>query len=105
MIGDFIDDLWGDLQRMDEEEVLEEYDYYKRKGQEVYEDYKERMSEPVPDYLLDKRVDDWKNDYDWKTVKGVFRDRLGRDPELCELTKELKQQLVIHGHDEQQSKI
>lgn len=105
MIGDYIDDLWSDLQRMDEEEVLEEYEYHNRKGQEIYEDYKERMSEPVPDCLLDKRVDDWKNDYSWNKVKGVFRDRLGRDPELYELKEQLTQQLPIHGEDNPQPKI
>lgn len=101
MMDDYIDELWGNLQDMDHDEVWEEYEYHQEHGEKEYSDYERRCSEPYPDYLLDRSN---ASGYDWKVIEGVFQDRLGDEFRLGPVAGKLQRELPVQGLDKPKAK-
>lgn len=105
----YLDELFGELYDMkDPQDIWDEYDWHKTKGEEAYNDWKWRNMPSVPTHMLDQLVDEFDNDYEWDEVEGVFKQRLGDEfnrRDMLELKEKLDSDLPKKGKDRPKPKI
>ncbi len=109
MDSNYIDDIFGMVDDMDDlQEILDEYDRQKRRGEQDYYDWKWRNQPAVPDCMLDKIVEEFDNDYEWNEIQEIFEQKLEEDfgpYAKIELKKKLDTDLPVHGIDKRKPKV
>lgn len=105
MMDDYTEDLWVALQEMDEDEAWDTYFYLKEHGAKDYEKFVEKHQEAIPDQCLDRRADEYVDDYDWAAVEDLFKDKLDEEFELGPVAGKLQRELPVHGQDKSKPKV